>query len=230
MLTHPHHSAFYHGLSNLYDAVFSPFFQARAQATIRSLKIPPGAKVLELGVGTGLSLDAYPSHAQVVGVDLSEEMLAHARRKIAQRQWTHIELVRMNALELSFPDETFDYVMAFHLLTVVPDLPQLMRQIVRVCRPGGTVVLINHLRSERRWLAALVDCLSPITHLLGWHTKLGFAELERVAQPLVFLRRYKTSPYSLFTVMIARKPPLPEAQGRLGSPVAPPRAKARIDA
>lgn len=214
MLTAPHRSAFYHRLSNLYDSLFSPFFQARAQATIRSLQIPPGAKVLELGVGTGLSLDAYPPHAHVVGVDLSAEMLAHARRKIAQRGWTHIELLQMNAQELTFPDDSFDYVMAFHLLTVVPDLPQLMRQIVRVCRPGGTVVLINHLRSERPWLAALVDCLNPITRLLGWHTKLSFAELESMSHPLVFLRRYKTSPRSLFTVMIARKPPLPAAMER----------------
>jgi phosphatidylethanolamine/phosphatidyl-N-methylethanolamine N-methyltransferase len=205
MLPTPHQSKIYHNLSRLYDGMFAPFFQRRAQATIRALDLPPGARVLEVGVGTGLSLDAYPPHAEVVGVDLSEDMLGHARRKIAAHGWQHIELRQMDALDLQFPDESFDYVMAFHLVTVVPDFARLMREIVRVCRPGGTIVIINHLRSPRPWIAALVDCLSPITHLLGWHTKLRYEELLEPA-PNKVVRRYKTSFRTLITVVIAEKP------------------------
>lgn len=201
----PHRSKIYHNLSRFYDGLFAPFFQARAQATIRKLQLPPGSRALEVGVGTGLSLDAYPEHAHVSGVDLSEEMLARARAKIARHGWTHIHLQPMDALNLTFDDNTFDFVFAFHLVSVVPDSARLMREMVRVCKPGGKIVVINHLRSERKWIASLVDLLGPITNSLGWHTKLTFEDVITPA-PLDQVERYKTSPRSLFTVVIARKP------------------------
>jgi phosphatidylethanolamine/phosphatidyl-N-methylethanolamine N-methyltransferase len=201
----PHRSKIYHNLSRFYDGLFAPFFQARAQATIRKLQLPPGAKALEVGVGTGLSLDAYPPHADVTGIDLSEGMLTHARGKIARKGWTHIHLQPMDALNMTFEDDTFDFVFAFHLVSVVPDSARLMREMVRVCKPGGKIVVINHLRSERKWIASLVDLFGPITNSLGWHTKLTFQDVVTPA-PLDEVVRYKTSPQSLFTVVIARKP------------------------
>jgi len=201
----PHRSKIYHNLSRFYDGLFAPFFQARAQATIRKLQLPPGAKALEVGVGTGLSLDAYPAHADVTGIDLSEGMLTHARAKIARKGWEHIHLQPMDALNMTFEDNSFDYVFAFHLVSVVPDSARLMREMVRVCKPGGKIVVINHLRSERKWIASLVDLLGPITNSLGWHTKLTFQDVVTPA-PLDEVVRYKTSPQSLFTVVIARKP------------------------
>lgn len=209
MLSAPHRSSLYYRLANCYDAVFAPFFQARAEATIRSLNIPAGAKVLEIGVGTGLSLAAYPPHADVTGVDLSPHMLERARDKVQRHTWRHIDLLEMDACHLEFAADSFDYVMAFHIVSVVPDLGRLMREIARVCRPGGQIAIINHLRSERPWIAAAVDALEPLTHRLGWHTRLGFDELCAAA-PLTVLRRYKTSPRSLFTIVIAEKP-RPEA-------------------
>jgi phosphatidylethanolamine/phosphatidyl-N-methylethanolamine N-methyltransferase len=202
MLTKPHRSTIYYRLSGLYEPVFAPFFQSRAQATIRNLQLPAGAKVLEVGVGTGLSLDAYPPHADVLGIDLSPEMLAQAHDKIARHGWQHIELRHMDACNTEFPDNSFDYVMAFHIVSVVPDLKRLMGENSRVCRPGGTITIINHLRSERPLIAASVDLLGPVTQRLGWHTKLTFEELVSSA-PLRVIRRYKTSPRSLFTIIIA---------------------------
>ena len=201
----PHRSKIYHNLSRFYDSLFAPFFQARAQATIRKLQLPRGCKALEVGVGTGLSLEAYPPHAEVTGIDLSEGMLTHARAKIARKGWTHIHLEPMDALNMKFEDNSFDYVFAFHLVSVVPDSARLMREMVRVCKPGGKIVVINHLRSERKWIASLVDMLGPITNSLGWHTKLRFEDVVTPA-PLDEVVRYKTSPQSLFTVVIARKP------------------------
>lgn len=201
----PHESKIYYEFSHLYDRIFTRFFFPRIVSTIRGLSVPPGAKVLEVGVGTGLSLSAYPEHADVTGIDLAPEMLEQAQRKINREGWTHFRLLQMNALDLQFPDGEFDYVTAFHVVSVVPDHAGLMREMVRVCKPGGTIVVINHFRSNRKWLATLVDCLDPITRKLGWRTTLRSADLL-AGSPLRVERQFKTSESSLFTVLIAQKP------------------------
>lgn len=200
----PHEANIYHKLSHLYEGIFAPFFMRRVHSTIRGLNIPRGARVLEVGVGTGLALPAYPEHAEVTAIDLSDEMLLHARQKIEQHDWQHIEVRQMDALELEFEDESFDYVLAFHLVTVVPDCHRLMHEMTRVCKPGGTIVIINHFRSPRPWIAGMVDCLNPLTNLLGWRTTLKYEELVEPA-PIKIVRRFKTAPQSLFTVVIAQK-------------------------
>jgi phosphatidylethanolamine/phosphatidyl-N-methylethanolamine N-methyltransferase len=202
----PHESKIYYEFSHLYDRIFTRFFFPRILSTIRSLRIPPSAKVLEVGVGTGLSLSAYPQHADVTGIDLAPEMLEQAQRKLNREGWRHIRLAQMNALDLKFSDAEFDYVTAFHVVSVVPDHVSLMREMVRVCKPGGTLVIINHFRSDRRWLAAMIDRLDPVTRKLGWRTTLQCTDLFAQV-PLRVERRFKTSETSLFTVLIARKPP-----------------------
>ena len=202
----PHESKIYYEFSHLYDRVFTRFFFPRIQWTIRSLNIPPGAKVLEVGVGTGLSLSAYPVHAEVKGIDLAQEMLEQAQEKVTRNGWRHVSLQQMDALNLQFPTESFDYVMGFHVVSVVPDHDTLMREMVRVCKPDGTLVIINHFRSPRRWLAPLVDSLDPITRKLGWRTTLRLSDLLNGVS-LRIERRFKTSERSLFTVVIASKPP-----------------------
>lgn len=201
----PHESKIYSRFAHFYDRIFTGIFVPRIERVIRDLQIEPGSRVLEVGVGTGLSLQAYPPHCRVIGVDLAPDMLARASRKIEQHGWRHIELAVGDAQALEFADDTFDYVTSFHVVSVVPDSSQMIREMVRVCRPGGTIVIINHFRSERRMLAWLVDRLDPITRKLGWRTTLRVSDLLD-AVPLELARRYKTSGRSLFTVMIARKP------------------------
>ena len=201
----PHESKIYYEFSHFYDRIFTRFFFPRILSTIRSLKIPPRAKVLEVGVGTGLSLSAYPQHADVTGIDLAPEMLEQAQRKVGREGWRHVRLAQMNALDLKFSDAEFDYVTAFHVVSVVPDHVGLMKEMSRVCKPGGTLVIINHFRSDRRWLAAMIDRLDPVTRKLGWRTTLHWADLFSDV-PLRMERRFKTSETSLFTVLIARKP------------------------
>lgn len=203
--TRPHESKIYYEFSHLYDRIFTRVFFPRIESTIRSLKIPPAARVLEVGVGTGLSLSAYPPHADVTGIDLARDMLDQAQEKITRNGWRHVTLRQMDALNLEFPAGHFDYVTAFHVVSVVPDHARLMGEIVRVCRPGGTIVVINHFRSQRGWLAPLVDLFDPITRRLGWRTTLRFSELFD-GSSLRIERRYKTSPRSLFTVAIATRP------------------------
>lgn len=193
----------YYKFSKYYDQFFGRAYESRIQATIRSLDIPPGAKILELGVGTGISLAAYPSHCSVVGVDLSDAMLDFARERVQENGWQHIDIQRMNATELEFEDHTFDYVMAFHLVSVVEDCQKLMQEMHRVCKVNGRLVIINHFRSPRWWVSPFMDCISPLTRHMGWRTTLRREEVDD-AVPLTIEKSYKTSPFSLFTIVIGR--------------------------
>jgi phosphatidylethanolamine/phosphatidyl-N-methylethanolamine N-methyltransferase len=197
-----HESKLYAELSYLYDVIFTRIFAPRIHHVIRTLQIPPGAKVLEVGVGTGLSLDAYPEHAQVVGIDLAPEMLEKAEEKVRRNGWRHIKLLEMDALNLKFDDNSFDYVTAFHVVSVVPDAQRLMNEVVRVLRPEGTLAIVNHFRSPNKFFAALDTMIEPITLRLGWHT----LDLKDVLEglPLEVIELYKTNKRSLFTILVAR--------------------------
>src|SRR5262249_44497264 len=139
--------------------------------------IEPGAKVLEIGVGTGLSLDAYPKHSNVTGIDLAPEMLERAQDRIDRNAWRHITLEQGDALALRFPDDSFDYVMAFHVVSVVPDAGRLMAEAQRVCRPGGVITIINHFRSQNRMFARMQRTIDPVTRRLGWTTSLHLRDV-----------------------------------------------------
>lgn len=197
-----HQSKLYYEFSHLYDRLFTRVFYPRIAQAVRSLNIEPGARVLEVGVGTGLSLDAYPTHCQLVGVDLAPEMLEQAQEKIDWNGWRHLRVFEMDALNLKFEDNSFDYVMAFHVVSVVPDAGRLMREVARVAKPGATIVVINHFRSRHRLLAALDSLIEPLTRRLGWRTLNADEVLGGVALQIV--RQYKTSPHSLFTVVIGK--------------------------
>ncbi len=197
-----HESKLYYEFSHFYDLVFNRVFGPRIQRVIRSLQIEPGARVLEVGVGTGVSLDAYPTHCQVVGIDLAAEMLDQAREKIRRHGFWNVKVMEMDALDLKFEDSSFDYVMAFHVVSVVPDPDKLMREMQRVAKPGATLVIINHFRSRNRLLASLDAMIEPITRKLGWHT----LSLDDVIRPIAFKieQLYKTSARSLFTIVVGK--------------------------
>jgi len=199
----PHQSKIYSEFSRFYDKIFERIFFPRITRVVTSLKIPPGARVLELGVGTGLSLSAYPPHCEVTGVDLAQDMLDQAAEKVREHGWTHITLQRMDALNLEFASDSFDYVTAFHVVSVVPDAARMMEEARRVCRPGGKLVIINHFRSERPLIGPIVDLADPVTRKLGWRTTLKLVDIIDGA-PVSIEQKFKTSPRSLFTVVIAR--------------------------
>ncbi len=203
VLRNPHESRIYSDLAHIYDKVFSRFFSDRINTVVTDLNIPPKAKVLEVGIGTGLSLPAYPSHCEVTGIDLAPEMLDRARQKAAENRWRHFRFMEMDALALQFPDNSFDFVTSFHVVTVVPDPVKMMQEIHRVCKPGGRVVIINHFRTTKPVLGPLIGALDPVTRLLGWHASLRLSDAFD-SVPLRIEKRFKTSPTSLFTVVLAR--------------------------
>lgn len=184
--------------------MFTHVFSRRIERVVHGLKIPPGARVLEVGIGTGLSLDAYPAHAQVTGIDLSQEMLDRANSKRDQNRHKHIKLRQMDALDMDFPSNYFDFVTAFHVVTVVPQPAKLIEEITRVCKRDAQVVIINHFSSPRPAIRKVVNLVDPLTRKLGWSTRLSLDECIN-GTPLSLENRYKTSPWSLFTVVEARK-------------------------
>ncbi|MGE0823590.1 MAG: class I SAM-dependent methyltransferase [Candidatus Binatia bacterium] len=201
-IRNPHESKIYSDFSRFYEKIFSPFFEKRIHSVIRDLQIPPGAKVLEVGVGTGLSMSAYPTHCEVTGIDLAADMLEHAQQKALENGWHHFRLLEMDALNLQFAENTFDYVLSFHVISVVPDPVRMMQEIHRVCKPDGTVVIINHFRSTKPVIGPLVGSLTPITRRLGWNASLRLTEAFD-GVPVQIQQCFKTSPFSLFTVVVA---------------------------
>jgi phosphatidylethanolamine/phosphatidyl-N-methylethanolamine N-methyltransferase len=200
----PHASMLYRNLTPAYEMVWPLLARRNIWSSIASLGINPGERVLEVGVGTGLSLKAYPAHALVTGVDLSEEMLGLANDRIKESQWSHINVMPMNAEELVFPDASFDVVTSFHVISVVSNPKRMMSEMIRVCRPGGRILIVNHFRSPNRWIAKVVDSAGAFTRHLGWRTDLKFDDVVS-EMPLRMDRRYKPSPVSLFTIMSATK-------------------------
>jgi phosphatidylethanolamine/phosphatidyl-N-methylethanolamine N-methyltransferase len=199
-----HESKLYAEFAPLYDKVFGKIFYSRLERVIDDLDIPPGAKVLEVGAGTGTSFPAYPSHCEVTGIDLAPDMLARARQKILENGWTHIKVLEMNALQLEFPDNSFDYVMAFHVVTVVPDPIRMISEAKRVCKPGGRIVIVNHFTSEFPLVGSLTQALDPLTRWLGWRTDLKLKPFIETAH-LSVDKAYKLSKASLYTVLLGRK-------------------------
>jgi phosphatidylethanolamine/phosphatidyl-N-methylethanolamine N-methyltransferase len=199
-----HESRLYSDFAPLYDKIFGKIFYTRLERVIEDLEIPPGAKVLEIGAGTGTSFPAYPTHCEVTGIDLAPDMLARARQKIRENGWSHLKVMEMNALALEFPENTFDYVMAFHVVTVVPDPVRMIEEAKRVCKPGGKIVIVNHFTSDFPLLGSLTQALDPVTRWLGWRTDLKLKPFIEMAE-LTVEKVYKLSKTSLYTVVLGTK-------------------------
>ena len=124
-----------------------------------------------------LSLPIYPNDCNVVGIDLSKEMLEQARVKIASNGLNHIEVREMDAMDLSgFDDSSFDKVFTSHVVSVVPDPYTVMQEVRRVCKPGGEVVVVNHFQCENRFLAACELLMNPFCKMVGWRNDLKLEE------------------------------------------------------
>lgn len=159
----------YNRIAPLYD-----FLETLAERRYRNWRqrvwsLVEGPKVLEVGVGTGKNMPYYPPGVQVTGVDLSEKMLLRARRR-AERMGLSVTLLQMDAQVLDFPDDTFDSAVATFVFCSVPDPVQGLREMTRVVRPGGRIVLLEHVRAEHPLLGRLMDLLDPlVARLMGPH-------------------------------------------------------------
>lgn len=188
----------------VYDKTFGAVTQAGRRRAVEFVNAR-GGTVLEVGIGTGLSLERYGKEVEVTGVDYSEEMLAKAKEKVRERGLSHVrELKRMDARELEFENDSFDTVVAMHIMSVVPEPERVLSEMARVCKPGGSVVITNHFSAENGPMAAVERLAAPLSNLIGWHsdfpivTVLGEGSLDLV-------ERKSLPPLRMMTFLAFRK-------------------------
>src|SRR5712675_1148165 len=160
----------YRLFSGSYDIVFGPVFHPGRKEAVRIANDRPGQRILEVGVGTGLSLPHFRPDSRVTGIDVSAEMLAKARRRAERRRLTHVEgLHEMDAENLEFADSSFDAVLALYVASVVPNPARFVAEMRRVCVPGGTIVIVNHFTSENVLMRFFERRLAPLAGKIGFH-------------------------------------------------------------
>lgn len=158
-------------------------------------------RVLEVGVGTGLSLPAYAPHLEIVGIDLSPEMLEKARERVAEERLGQVTgLHEMDASDLQFPDNSFDTVVAMYVMTVVPDPEMVMRELARVAKPGGEIMLVNHFSQEEGVRGWVERRMAPFADRLGWRPVFDVARVM-VCDDLALVEQRSLRPLGLFTMM-----------------------------
>jgi phosphatidylethanolamine/phosphatidyl-N-methylethanolamine N-methyltransferase len=162
----------YENIAWFYDAFFGPTLHPGRVQAIRRLRIAPGDRVLEVGVGTGINACLYPRDCHVTGIDLSAPMLVKARERFARKGVDNVRLQEMDAANLKFADSTFDIVYAPYVISVVPDPLAVVREMQRVCKPGGRIVVLNHFRSANRAGAWAERAIAPFTVHLGFKSDL----------------------------------------------------------
>jgi len=154
---------------NFYYVCFGALFQPGRRAIVDRMDCSPGERILEVGVGTGLSLPLYPQNVNVVGIDISRDMLDQARvRQTRGGLEGAAELMVMDAENMAFADSSFDKVVAMYVASVVPNPARLVDEMRRVCKPGGQIFLVNHFHSRNPLLRSLERMLAPLSKQLGF--------------------------------------------------------------
>ena len=177
----------YEKLSKVYDVIFGPTLHPGRVTALERMGIRPNDRILEVGVGTGINTSMYPRNCHVTGVDLSSSMLEKARERVAREGLRNVRLLEMDAQNLTFADDSFDIVYAPYLVSVVPDPVQVAREMRRVCKPAGKIIILNHFRSANPVLSRLERAISPFTVHIGFKSDLdlpGFlaqAELKPIS-------------------------------------------------
>ncbi|MGJ4909656.1 class I SAM-dependent methyltransferase [Bradyrhizobium sp. HKCCYLS2033] len=154
----------------IYDLVFGGVFEKGRQAAISATN-KLGGRVLEVGVGTGISLPLYAPHVRVFGTDISEAMLGKAMRRVADQRLKNVEgLAVMDAEQLDFPDDSFDVVMAQYVVTAVPNPEVALDEFARVLRPGGELIILTRVSADAGMRRVIEQALQPVVRRLGFRT------------------------------------------------------------
>jgi phosphatidylethanolamine/phosphatidyl-N-methylethanolamine N-methyltransferase len=192
----------------VYDVVYDKLTEPAARAAVNAA-VACGPRILEAGVGTGLSLGYYPAHAEVYGVDLSEDMLRRAQAKVDKRGLTHVKSLQvMDATQLGFPNEMFDAVTAQFIITLVPEPERALAEFARVLKPGGEIVLANHFGQPSGPVATLEELASPVAKAIGWSSAFKASRVEDWARATGFMEVVELKPLfpaGFFKLMRIRK-------------------------
>ncbi len=188
----------------VYDRTFGAVTNTGRRKAVDYVNTREGC-VLEVGVGTGLSLQHYKSDLLVTGIDFSTEMLAKAQDKVQRMTLDHVvQLRQMDARNLDFPNSSFDTIVAMHVLSVVPEPEKVMAEIARVLKPGGKVVITNHFKREKGLLASLERISAPFANTLGWHSDFAMDTVLQEAD-LVIDDKQSLPPFGMMTFLVLHK-------------------------
>jgi phosphatidylethanolamine/phosphatidyl-N-methylethanolamine N-methyltransferase len=176
-MTAKHIEAVYDSYAWIYDLLFGKVFESGRERAPVLLKLYPRAKLLEVGVGTGLSLPFCARNVEFTGIDLSQNMLNRARKRVEDLGLKRVHLLKMDATTLDFPDNTFDRVLAAYFISTVPNPVAVIQEMKRVCRPGGYLVFLNHFHSDNPVVRVFEKVLSPIFYRIGFRTDLDLWDL-----------------------------------------------------
>lgn len=186
--------------SNFYDIVFGRFFHKSREEAIELLEIQETDKILEVGVGTGLSLRYYPKNCHVIGIDFCEPMLDKGKGRVSRHGFDNVDLHQMDAMKMEFKDNTFDSVFAAYVITAVPDPRQVLSEIIRVCKPLGKIVLLNHFQNGNRLISICERAASPLCRRVGFRPDLPLPSLLEGA-PLRVERAESVQPLKYWKVV-----------------------------
>src|SRR5262245_50947926 len=196
----------YARLAPIYDLLYGVMLQPGRRRAMARLEPRAGDLILEVGVGTGFGLADYPVGAQVVAIDLSSQMLERAGRRLTRRKIDRVSLCRMDATHLAFDDSTFDAVYAPYVINVVPDPAAVAREMIRVCQPGGRIVLLNHFEgatgtdhSLGRLVGRMASRITGVDWRLDFETFFHASGLQPVSIEAVNIPRVSS-------VVVCRKP------------------------
>jgi phosphatidylethanolamine/phosphatidyl-N-methylethanolamine N-methyltransferase len=184
----------------IYDYTFGRIAREGRRHAVELINEGDG-RVLEVGVGTGLSLPDYDRRLEIVGIDLSPDMLEKARERVASEALGNVTgLHEMDAADLKFPDAAFDTVVAMYVMTVVPEPEVVMRELARVTKPGGQVLLVNHF-SQREGVRGWVERrMAPFADKIGWRSVFDVSRVT-VCDDLELVQRKSLRPLGLFTML-----------------------------
>ena len=192
----------------VYDALCGPIFVNGRRAAAQAAR-EVGGQILEIGVGTGLSFDDYDASTEITGIDVSEPMIARARIRLATGRYPHVKgLSVMDAQELRYPDASFDCVVGQFVITLVADPERVLSECARVVKPGGQIILVNHLYSERGLAAAVERLLAQKARTVGLRPEFPFARLADWAANhggAELIERRKIKPFGVYTLVRFRR-------------------------
>jgi phosphatidylethanolamine/phosphatidyl-N-methylethanolamine N-methyltransferase len=195
----------------VYDLVFGAVFERGRKASIAAAE-RIGGRILEVGVGTGLSLPEYAWTNRLTGVDLSVPMLRKAKKRVAEHRLTNIDgLAVMDAQHLGFQDGAFDVVVAQYVITAVPDPEATLDEFARVLKPGGEIILVNHLGAKTGLRASFEGAFAPFARRLGWRLEFRWERLAGWAEghgDVKFIERRPMPPLGHFSLIRFRKLPV----------------------
>jgi phosphatidylethanolamine/phosphatidyl-N-methylethanolamine N-methyltransferase len=204
----------------VYDLVFGAVFERGRHAAVAAAE-RIGGRVLEVGIGTGISLPLYSSNCRLCGVDISAPMLRKAQERVTELNLANVEgLWVMDAAHLSFPDNSFDAVVAQYVITTVPNPEATLDEFARVLKPGGEIVLVSRVGAEAGLRRSLEHWFQPAARKLGWRTEFSFGRYARWAAQspdMHLIERRAMPPFGHFNLIRFGKV---DAESRLDQPEA----------